>query len=154
MDYIKREDALQALGEEPMVWDDNDLDSVNERNTWQFYVNAIQAIIPEPFLIDPVTVDDFIKAKGQVFILTRGAEKSKAVVIVVESEGIASDGTIRARGFVGGTLKKKKKRTRKRITPRKLRRNEVKKNRGSLTKNERNKNHEPLKTRRKANLPF
>lgn len=97
MDYIKREDALQALGEEPTVWDDDDLGALNERNTWQFYVNAIQAIIPEPFLIDPVTVDDFIKAKGQVFILVREAEKSKAVV--VECEGITPDGVIRARSF-------------------------------------------------------
>lgn len=40
---IKRQDALDALGEEPLVWYDSE-DEIAERNQWRSAVKAIKAV--------------------------------------------------------------------------------------------------------------
>ena len=42
-DYIKREDAIKALGEEPYVWSDTDVE-IAEHAQWVSDVKAIEAV--------------------------------------------------------------------------------------------------------------
>lgn len=52
-ELIRRQDALEALGEEPPVWYDGE-DEIAERNQWRRDVNAIKAVpaaYPEPHWI-------------------------------------------------------------------------------------------------------
>lgn len=42
-DYIKREDAIEALGEEPYVWSDTDVE-IAEHAQWVSDVKAIEAV--------------------------------------------------------------------------------------------------------------
>lgn len=43
VDYIKREDAIEALGEEPYVWSDTDVE-IAEHAQWVSDVKAIEAV--------------------------------------------------------------------------------------------------------------
>ena len=44
MDLISRQAAIDALGEEPPVWHDDDAGEVAERNQWRRDVAAIRAL--------------------------------------------------------------------------------------------------------------
>ena len=43
-DLIRREDAIEALGEEPYVWTDDDEFAKGERSQWIADVSAIKAV--------------------------------------------------------------------------------------------------------------
>lgn len=45
-DYIKRQDAINALGEEPEVWTENDEYAQGLNNQWHYDVNALKAVPP------------------------------------------------------------------------------------------------------------
>lgn len=50
-DMIYRQDAIDALGEEPLVWDENDDYDVATRNQWRYDVECIKEVPsaePEP----------------------------------------------------------------------------------------------------------
>lgn len=42
---IRKEDAIKALGEEPMVWTDSDFE-LADRNRWQMDVEALKKLSP------------------------------------------------------------------------------------------------------------
>ena len=44
MDLISRQDAIDALGEEPLVWDENDDYDVATRNQWRYDVECIKEV--------------------------------------------------------------------------------------------------------------
>lgn len=44
MDLIGRQAAIDALGEEPLVWNEDDAGEVTERNQWKQDVAAIKAL--------------------------------------------------------------------------------------------------------------
>lgn len=43
-DLISRQDAIDALGEEPLVWDENDDYDVATRNQWRYDVECIKEV--------------------------------------------------------------------------------------------------------------
>ncbi len=43
-DLISRKLAIEALGEEPMVWNDDDAFALGERNQWRCNVEAIKGV--------------------------------------------------------------------------------------------------------------
>ena len=43
-DLISRKLAIEALGEEPMVWNDDDAFALGERNQWKCDVEAIKGV--------------------------------------------------------------------------------------------------------------
>ena len=55
-DLINREAAIDALGEEPLVWYDGE-DELAERNQWRRDVDAIKAVPPAQPEIEPADID-------------------------------------------------------------------------------------------------
>ena len=53
---IRKEDAIKALGEEPMVWTDSDFE-LADRNRWEMDVEAIKKLQPVPQ--DEMTYEQF-----------------------------------------------------------------------------------------------
>lgn len=43
-EYIEREAAIQALGDEPEIWCERDPAEIQERNDWYYYRDIIEAI--------------------------------------------------------------------------------------------------------------
>lgn len=60
-DYIKREDAIEALGEEPYVWSDADVE-IAEHAQWVSDVKAIEAV-PSA---DVVSAQDFRDCRNEL----------------------------------------------------------------------------------------
>lgn len=44
MDLISRQDAIDALGDEPLIWDENDDYDVATRNQWRYDVECIKEV--------------------------------------------------------------------------------------------------------------
>ena len=44
-DLIDRQKAIESLGEEPMVWNDDDAFALGERNQWRCDVEAIKRVL-------------------------------------------------------------------------------------------------------------
>lgn len=43
-EYIEREAAIQALGDEPEVWYEHDPVEIQEQNDWGYYKHCIEAV--------------------------------------------------------------------------------------------------------------
>lgn len=54
-EIIRRTDALEALGEEPMVWSEDDPVQVQEHNDWERMIDAINAIPRISFQLHELT---------------------------------------------------------------------------------------------------
>lgn len=63
-DTISRQDAIDALGEEPEVWSGNDEYAQGLNNQWHYDVNAIKAVPPaEPEITDVQAIEQ-LQASG------------------------------------------------------------------------------------------
>lgn len=69
-EIIRRKDALEALGEEPMVWYDDDLVQVQERNDWEHMIDAINAIPCIPFQLHELTEAEICGLHGDNVIVS------------------------------------------------------------------------------------
>ena len=43
-EYIEREAAIQALGDEPETWSEHDPVEIQEQNDWNYYKHCIEAV--------------------------------------------------------------------------------------------------------------
>lgn len=69
-EIIRRKDALETLGEEPMVWYDDDLVQVQERNDWEHMIDAINAIPCIPFQLHELTEAEICGLHGDNVIVS------------------------------------------------------------------------------------
>jgi len=69
-EIIRRVDALEALGEEPMVWCEDDPVQVQERNDWQYAVDSINAVRPLPFQLHELTETEICAMHGDCVIVS------------------------------------------------------------------------------------
>ena len=69
-EIIRRKDALEALGEEPMVWCDDNPTQVQERNDWQCAVDSINAVRPLPFQLHELTETEVCAMHGDCVIVS------------------------------------------------------------------------------------
>lgn len=69
MQYISQQDALEALGDEPEIWDEEDPAEVQAWNDWNDYNMAIRAITPLPFELRPMSLEELFSAEGKSVIL-------------------------------------------------------------------------------------
>ena len=69
-EIIRRKDALEALGEEPMVWYDDDPVQVQERNDWEHMIDAINAIPCIPFQLHELTEAEICGLHGDNVIVS------------------------------------------------------------------------------------
>ena len=69
-EIIRHKDALEALGEEPMVWYDDDLVQVQERNDWEHMIDAINAIPCIPFQLHELTEAEICGLHGDNVIVS------------------------------------------------------------------------------------
>lgn len=69
-EIVRRTDALEALGEEPMVWDDYNPTQVQERNDWQYAVDSINAVRPLPFQLHELTETEICAMHGDCVIVS------------------------------------------------------------------------------------
>lgn len=70
MRYISQQDALEALGDEPEIWDERDPAEVQAWNDWNDYSTAIRAITPLPFKLRPMSPKELFSAEGKSVILS------------------------------------------------------------------------------------
>jgi hypothetical protein len=85
---IRKEDAIKALGEEPMVWTDSDFE-LADRNRWQMDVEALKKLPP----VQPES--DYKKAFSVACELLIGASlfgttEETMFKEIMEKEGIVS----------------------------------------------------------------
>lgn len=69
-EIIRRTDALEALGEEPMVWYDDAPEQVQERNDWEHIIDAINAIPCMPFQLHELTEVEICAMHGDCVIVS------------------------------------------------------------------------------------
>lgn len=69
-EIIRRKDALEALGEEPMVWCDDDPVQVQERNDWRYAIDEINAVKPLPFQLHELTEVEICGLHGDCVIVS------------------------------------------------------------------------------------
>ena len=69
-EIIRHKDALEALGEEPMVWYDDDPVQVQERNDWEHMIDAINAIPCIPFQLHELTEAEICGLHGDNVIVS------------------------------------------------------------------------------------
>ena len=69
-EIIRRTDALEALGEEPMVWWDDAPEQVQERNDWKHMIDAINAIPCMPFQLHELTEVEICAMHGDCVIVS------------------------------------------------------------------------------------
>nr|DAG42711.1 MAG TPA: hypothetical protein [Caudoviricetes sp.] len=69
-EIVRRVDALEALGEEPMVWYDDDPIQVQERNDWEHMIDAINAIPCIPFQLHELTEAEICGLHGDNVIVS------------------------------------------------------------------------------------
>lgn len=70
MQYISREDALKALGDEPAVRDEEDLVEIQTWRDWDDHNQAISTVTPLPFELRPLCPEKLFNAKGKSVILS------------------------------------------------------------------------------------
>lgn len=70
MQYISRKDALEALGDEPEVWDERDPAKVQAWCDWDEYTRAIGAVTPLPFELWPISPEELFSVEGKSVILS------------------------------------------------------------------------------------
>lgn len=70
MQYINREDALKALGDEPAVWDEEDLVEIQAWRDWDDHNQAISAVTPLPFELRPLCPEELFRTEGKSVILS------------------------------------------------------------------------------------
>ena len=68
--YISPEDALKALGDEPAVWDEEDLVEIQTWRDWDDHNQAISTVTPLPFELRPLCPEELFNAKGKSVILS------------------------------------------------------------------------------------
>lgn len=69
-EIVRRVDALEALGEEPMVWDDNDPAQIQERNDWERAVDAFNAVPCISFFLHELTEVEICAMHGDCVIVS------------------------------------------------------------------------------------
>lgn len=69
-EIIRRTDALEALGDEPMVWWDDAPEQVQERNDWKHMIDAINAIPCMPFQLHELTEVEICAMHGDCVIVS------------------------------------------------------------------------------------
>lgn len=69
-EIIRRRDALEALGEEPMVWCEDDPAQVQEHNGWEHMIDAINAIPCMPFQLHELTETEVCGLHGDNVIVS------------------------------------------------------------------------------------
>lgn len=69
-EIIRRKDALEALGEEPMVWCEDDPSQVQEHNGWEHMIDAINAISCMPFQLHELTETEVCGLHGDNVIVS------------------------------------------------------------------------------------
>lgn len=70
MRYINQQDALKALGDEPAVWDEEDLVEIQAWRDWDDHNQAISAVTPLPFELRPLCPEELFRTKGKSVILS------------------------------------------------------------------------------------
>ena len=70
MQYISQQAALEALGDEPEIWDEEDPAEVQAWNEWTDYSMAIRAITPLPFELRPISLEELFSTEGKSVILS------------------------------------------------------------------------------------
>lgn len=63
MQYISQQDELEALGDEPEIWDERDPAEVQAWNDWNDYNMAIRAITPLPFELRPLCPEELFSKR-------------------------------------------------------------------------------------------
>lgn len=69
-EIIHRTDVLEALGEEPMVWCEDDPAQVQEHNDWKYIIDAINAIPCMPFQLHELTETELCGLHGDNVIVS------------------------------------------------------------------------------------
>lgn len=69
-EIIRRIDILEALGEEPMVWCEDDPAQVQEHNDWKYIIDAINAIPCMPFQLHELTEANLCGLHGENVIVS------------------------------------------------------------------------------------
>lgn len=69
-EIIRRIDILEALGEEPMVWCEDDPAQVQEHNDWKHIIDAINAIPCMPFQLYELTEANLCGLHGENVIVS------------------------------------------------------------------------------------
>lgn len=63
MQYISQQDALEALGDEPEIWDEEDPAEVQAWRDWDDYTRTIGAITPLPFELRPLCPEELFSKR-------------------------------------------------------------------------------------------
>lgn len=69
-EIIRRADALEALGEEPMVWCEDDPAQVQEHNDWEYMIDVINAIPCMSFQLHGLTETEVCGLHGDCVIVS------------------------------------------------------------------------------------
>ena len=69
-EIVRRVDALESLGEEPMVWCEDDPAQVQEHNDWEYMIDAINAIPCMPFQLHELTEVELCGLHGDSVIVS------------------------------------------------------------------------------------
>ena len=69
-EIIRRTDALEALGEEPMVWCEDDPAQVQEHSDWEHMIDAINAIPCLSFQLHELTEVEICGLHGDCVIVS------------------------------------------------------------------------------------
>lgn len=69
-EIIRRIDALEALGEEPMVWCEDDPAQVQEHNDWEHMIDAINALPCMSFQLHELTETEVCGLHGDNVIVS------------------------------------------------------------------------------------
>lgn len=69
-EIVRRVDVLEALGEEPMVWYDDDPAQVQEHNDWEHMIDAINVVKPLPFQLHELTETELCGLHGDSVIVS------------------------------------------------------------------------------------
>lgn len=113
-EIVRRIDILEALGDEPMVWCEDDPAQVQEHNDWKHIIDAINAIPCMPFqlyelteanlcglhgdnvIVSAPTIEELDKRVVPCFGSHRDIDGKKYVVLDGEeySQSLFVDGTI------------------------------------------------------------
>ena len=83
-DLISRQAAIDALGEEPMVWSKYDDYALGERNQWQIDKLAIETVPSAQPDYEPVTAEDFAKTMSENSLYNFVAWHQEALTLMKE----------------------------------------------------------------------
>lgn len=70
MQYISQQDALEALGDEPEIWDERDPAEVQAWRDWDDHNQAISTVTPLPFELRPLCPEELFGIEGKSVILS------------------------------------------------------------------------------------